>query len=208
MDTPGSSVTGRKPRFDPQAQARLEQAVMDIFSSADFHKVSIRDVARQAKVSLQTIYQRYGSKEGLLFSVVDKRLSVLTDTMSDHLRGMEDIKERLRKVFWLQLDHYERCPDLGRIIFMTVPLTTWMADPTFAQKQMIGIFMEVLRQGQQEGILNPEVPAGMLLDVLNGLVQRAFFMWIYRGQKEGLTNQANILFEMVWRAIVNPARKD
>ena len=207
MNYPTSFVAGRKPRFAPQAQARLEQVVIDIFSRADFHNISIRDVARQAKVSLHTIYQHYGSKEGLLFHMVDKRLSVLTCIMSDHLRGMEDIKEKLRKVFWLQLDYYECNPDVGRIIWMTVPLKTWMADPTFAQKKMIGIFMEVLRQGQQEGILNSEVPAGMLLDVLHGLVQRTFFMWIYRGQKESLTKQANILFELLWRAIVDPDRR-
>jgi hypothetical protein len=38
-----------------------------------------------------------------------------------------------------------------------------------------------------------------------GLVQRSFVMWIQRGRKAGLASQANELFEMVWRAISNPA---
>jgi len=28
-------------------------------------------------------------------------------------------------------------------------------------------------------------------------------MWVSRGQKESLAGQANVLFEMVWRAISN-----
>jgi hypothetical protein len=38
-----------------------------------------------------------------------------------------------------------------------------------------------------------------------GLVQRTFFMWISRGQPNGLAQQANALFEIVWRGITNPA---
>jgi len=62
----------------------------------------------------------------------------------------------------------------------------------------------VLRQGQKEGVLNPDVRAGTLLDFLMGFVQRSFFMWILRGQQGSLSEQANAMFEMVWRGMANP----
>jgi len=192
--------------LEPESHRRLEKAVMEIFSSVDFHKANIRAVAKKAGVSFSTIYKYYGSKEGLLFAFVNKRLGVLTERMVDHLQGIENLKEKLRKVFWLQLDYYERDPALGRIIFMTVPLATWMSDRTFIQKKMISLFVDALRQGQKEGVLNPHVKTGVLLDFMHGLVQRSFFMWVYRGQKESLAGQANQLFEMCWRAITNPDR--
>jgi hypothetical protein len=43
-----------------------------------------------------------------------------------------------------------------------------------------------------------------LLDFLMGFVQRSFFMWILRGQNERLSAQANTMFEMVWRGMLNP----
>jgi hypothetical protein len=89
---------------------------------------------------------------------------------------------------------------------MTVPMATWMADKTFVQRKMIDIFLNVLRQGQEEGILNPNVRAGVLLDFMYGLVQRSFYMWIYRGQKESLSGQANLLFDLIWRSICNPEK--
>jgi AcrR family transcriptional regulator len=184
--------------------ARLETAVLEIFSNSDFHQANIRDVAKKAGVSFSTIYKHYGSKERLLFAFVDIWLGKLTDRIVDHLQGIEDLKEKLRKVFWLQLDYYERNPGLGRILFMTVPMKTWMADETFKQKKMIGMFLDVLKEGQREGILNPHVKAGVLLDMMMGTVQRSFVMWVSRGQKESLVDQANVLFDMVWRAISNP----
>lgn len=201
----GRQENGKKetmlPKLRPEVQARLEKAVLDIFANADFHKANIRDVANRAGVSFSTIYKHYGSKERLLFAFVDVWLGELTDRIVDHLQGIEDLKEKLRKVLWLQLDYYERNPHLGRILFLTLPMATWMADETFAQKKMIHLYLDVLRKGQEQGILNPNVRTGVLLDFMLGLVQRVFFMWVQRGQKERLADQANDLFEMVWRGM-------
>ena len=188
----------------PDVSQRLEEAVLDIFSHSDFHKANIRDVANRAGVSFSTIYKHYGSKERLVFAFVDVWLGKLTERIYDHLQGIEDLKEKMRKVLWLQLDYYERNQGLARIIFMTLPMKTWMADETFKQKKMINMYLEVMRNGPKEGILNPNVRAGFLLDFMLGTVQRAFTMWISRGQQGHLTDQANTLFEMIWRAISNP----
>lgn len=193
--------------LNPDVQKRLEKAVMEIFSESDFHKANIREVAKKAGVSFSTIYNHYGSKERLLFAFVDNWLGELTDRIIDHFQGIEDLKEKLRKVFWVQLDYYERNPGLGQILFMTLPMRTWMGDETFQQKKMVNMFLDVLRQGQREGFLNSEVRAGVLLDFILGLVQRTFVMWIARGQKESLSGGSNVLFNMVWRAISNPGRK-
>jgi len=191
--------------INPEVLQRLETAVMDIFSSSDFHKANMRDVAKRAGISFSTIYNHFGSKERLLFAFVDKGLETLTDRIFDHLKGMQDLKEKMRKVLWLQLDYYERYPELGRILFMTVPMKTWMADESFRQRKMINLYLDVLKEGQTRGQLNPDVRAGVLLDFMLGTVQRAFFMWVSRGQQGSLADQTSFLFDMIWRAIANPA---
>lgn len=177
---------------------------MDVFSDGDFHRASMRVVAKKAGVSFSTIYKYYGSKEGLLFACIDYSLSRLGERVTDHLQGMEDVKEKLRKVFWVQLDYYERNPDVGRILFLTVPYEKWMADRSYKQKKMFDIFLDVIRQGQKEGVLNRHVRAGTLIDFMYGLIHRCFTMWLYRGQKESLVGNTNVLFEMLWRGISNP----
>jgi AcrR family transcriptional regulator len=194
------------PPLRPEVHARLERAVLDIFSHSDFHKANIREVAKRAGVSFSTIYKHFGSKERLVFAFVDIWLGKLTERISDHLQGIENLKEKLRKVLWLQLDYYERNPHLGRILFMTLPMATWMADETFRQKKMINLYLDVLKKGQAEGILNPDVRAGTLLDFMLGMVQRSFAMWVQRGQTGSLAAEANMLFGIVWRGITHPER--
>lgn len=191
------------PPLRPEVRDRLEHAVLEIFSHADFHKANIREVAKRAGVSFSTIYKHYGSKERLVFAFVDIWLGELTERITDHLQGIEDLKEKLRKVLWLQLDYYERNSHLGRILFMTLPMATWMADTTFQQKKMIHLYLDVLKKGQAEGILTPNVRAGTLLDFMLGMVQRSFVMWVQRGQEGSLSAQANVIFQMLWRGMTH-----
>ena len=191
--------------LNPEVQKRLEKAVMEVFSTSDFHRASIRVIAEKAGVSFTTIYKHYGSKEKLLFEFVNRWMRNLTDRIDDHLRGIADHKEKLRKVFWLHLDYYERHEYLGRILFMTLPMKTWMTDESFDQKKRVRLIIDVLKEGQKLGIINPKVRAGVLLDFMLGFIQRSFFMWIIRGKQGCLAEDANTLFEMVWQGMANPA---
>jgi len=91
----------------------LRQQSWRFFSEQDFHRASMREVAKKAGVSFSSIYEHFGSKEKLLFACVDNWLKVLVERMVDHLQGIEDLKEKLRKVFWLQLDYYEKKSSCG-----------------------------------------------------------------------------------------------
>lgn len=190
--------------LNPHIYTRLESAVLEVFSQSDFHQASIRDIANKAEVSFTTIYKHFESKEKLVFAFVDIWMGKLTDRIVDHIQGVENLQEKLRKVFWLQLDYYERHEKFGRIVFMTLPMKTWMADETFEQRRMMGLLIKVLDQGQREGILNNTVEASVLLDFLMGFVQRSFFMWVQRGKQDSLVERANPMFGMVWRGMLNP----
>ena len=199
-----------KPRnqddLDPETRARIEQAVLDVFSGREFHRVGLIEIARAANVSLQTIYKYYGSKEALLFSSLESWLGKLAHRMIDHLQGIEDYKEKLRKVFWVVLDFFEKNPKVAQLILSSVYINTWRRTEAYASPELFGAFMKVLGEGRARGILNDQVDEKILLDYILGVLGRLVQMYIQRGQKKPLTAQANVLFEMLWRAIAKPAK--
>ena len=194
----------------PAIKKRLEPVVLEVFSQGDFHQVNMREIAKKAGVGYATIYRHFKSKEQLLFWFVDLWLSDLIERIIDHLQGLEEIKEKIRKIVWLQLDFYNRNPKVARIIMTAVPLNTWMNDKTYRQERMSKLIMEVFREGQARKTLDATLPTHTLLDVLLALIARTFIMWIYRGQKGDLTEKSNDLFKIIWRAIADPEtlRKD
>lgn len=194
-------------KLKPHILQRLEPVVLDEFSGGDFHQVNMRDIAKKAGVGYASIYRHFKSKESLLFWFVDKWLSELVQRMADHLLGLEEIKEKIRKIIWLQLDFYNRNPKVGRIIMITVPLNVWMQDKTYRQPQLTGLLLKVLKEGKEQGVLDSGLPTPMMLDIINGMIRLMFTMWIYRGQKGNLTDQAGLMFEICWRAIVDPGKR-
>jgi AcrR family transcriptional regulator len=187
--------------LDPATRARIENAVLEIFSERQFHRVGLIEVARASNVSLQTIYKYYGSKEALLFSCLDTWLGRLAHRMVDHLSGLADYKEKLRKVFWVVIDFFEKNPRVAQLIGSSVYLNTWRRTQTWRQPELFRAFMGVLAEGRARGVLNDQVDEKVLLDFILGTLGRLVQMNIYRGQRQPLTKQANVLFEMLWKAI-------
>lgn len=190
--------------LDPATRERIEQAVLDIFSQREFHRVGLIEIARSANVSLQTIYKYYGSKEALLFSTLDAQLQRLAARMIDHLQGIEAYKERLRKTFWVALDFFEKNPRVLQILMSSVYINTWRRSGNYEHRPLFSIFIKVLAEGRAQGVLSSEVDEKTLLDFIYGVIQRTVQAWVVRGMKDPPTRQANVLFEMLWRAIANP----
>lgn len=199
-----NAVINHRDLPDQNIQKRLESAVIETFSRGDFHEVSMRKIAKKAGVSFGTIYKYYNDKNNLLFAFIDSWFDELVDRLVDHLQGISGTKEKLRKIFWVQLDYFERNADIGKIIWITVPLKTWMTHETYKQNRLMDIIINVLREGQTIGIFNPDVRPGLLLNFIIPLINRSFNEWVYRGQKESLTSEADMIFELILRAISNP----
>ncbi len=184
---------------------RIEQAALELFSEHEFHRVKLIDIARIAQISLQTLYRYYGSKETVLYASLDTWLGELAARMIDHLEGIENFEDRLRKVFWVLLDYFERNPRVAQIILSSVYLNTWRDDDTFRQPALMSVFLGVINEGRQHGILTQAVDEIEISDFIWGVANRNIAMWTARGQKTRLADKAPVLFSMIWRAIASDA---
>ncbi|GAC1319754.1 MAG: hypothetical protein NVS3B11_03270 [Collimonas sp.] len=188
----------------PLIREKIESAVLDLFSEREFHSVSFGEIASAASVSLQTIYKYYGSKEALLFACLETWLGTLASRMLDHLQGIESCQDKLRKVFWVVLDFFDRNPKVSQLIMSSLQISAWGRDRTFRQPEMMEVLMRTLTDGRAQGVLTDEVDEKILLDYFIGILERLVHMHTMRGEKEPLALQANALFKMLWRAIARP----
>lgn len=190
-------------QLDPATRLRIEQAALALFSEREFHRVKLINLARNARISLQTLYKYYGSKETVLFASLDTWLGELANRMIDHLQGIENFKDRLRKVFWVLLEYFERNPKVAQIILSSVYLSTWRDDDTFRQPELMSVFLGVINEGRHQGVLTRKVDDIEISDFIFGVANRVIAMWMLRGQKSPLADKAPELFDMVWRAIAS-----
>ena len=188
-------------KMRPDTLLRIEKAVLALFSNQDFHDVSLIDVARAANVSLQTIYKYFGSKEVLVYAMLDVMLGRLAERMIDHLQGIDDARERLRKTCWVTLDYMDRHPAVMLLLFTAVPVSRHRNIRIYESPDLMGAFLGVFKDGQQRGVLNSQVSSKILLDVFMGIIGRVVLMHIVRGEKRPLIDQFDELFHILWRAM-------
>ncbi|HBC18494.1 MAG TPA: TetR/AcrR family transcriptional regulator [Alcanivorax sp.] len=180
---------------------RIEWAAVQVFADSEFHQVTLQQIAKAAQCSLQTLYRYYGSKEALLSACLHHGLEQLAERMLDHLAGIDTFRDRLSKVFWVVLDFFDRNPQMGRMMINSVYPGRWGSDTTPGQQRLTELFLSVLGEGQEQGILNGQVATPILLDFFYGVLLRISQMHLLRGRPGRMADQHGVLFDMLWRAI-------
>jgi AcrR family transcriptional regulator len=180
---------------------RLDPVVLAVFSRGDFHRVDMRTIARQAGMSFSTIYRHFKDKESLLFWFIAHWLQVLERDAVAALDARGGTLMKLKNYLVAHFSFYEQHPDVGRIIFMTVPLERWMRDPTYQYKLPARRLLEVITDGQKTGSIRPDVAPSMVMDLMFGLFNRTFLMWEHRGRVDSLVAKAEACIDMVFEGI-------
>lgn len=180
---------------------RLDPVVLKMFSSTDFHCVDMRSIARQAAMSFATIYRYFQNKESLLFWFIARWIQPLNEAATTALHTNKPLKERLRDGLTTHFEFYETNPEVGRIIFLTVPLERWMQDATFAYSEPSKALLSAIITGQKNGELRRDVPDIALLDAFHAMFNRTFLMWEYRQRRYSLVSQVDTVFTIFWDGV-------
>ena len=171
---------------------------------AERHNIGWRyfsSVAKAANVSLQTIYKYFGSKEALVYAMLDVMLGRLAERMIDHLQGIDDVRERLRKTLWVTLDYMDKHPAVMLLLFTAVPVSRHRNIGIYESPELMTAFLGVFKDGQSRGVLNNQVSSKILLDIFMGIIGRVVLMHIVRKERRLLIDQFDVLFNIIWRAM-------
>ncbi len=150
-------------RRKEQSKDDIRKAAWELFSQFGVDKVSIADIARKADVSPATIYNNFGNKEGLVREFVAAAVNQLTDHAQEILTSKRSYREKMTAFFQFisGMIANGRRLDAESILFTgTVDL---LNDPdikkirTEAQEKMIHLLLGLIREGKQQGHVNPDL---------------------------------------------------
>jgi AcrR family transcriptional regulator len=87
-------------RRKEQKKERIRRSAMELFKMHGFGKVSIGDIARKANVSHVTIYNHFGSKEGVVRDVMKTVISDLVANSREIIEGEKPFLEKLELIIF------------------------------------------------------------------------------------------------------------
>lgn len=183
---------------------RLYPTVLEFFAVNDFHHVSIREIYRKSGISPSSIYRYHPSKEDLLFSTLDEKISEIGILVREHIKGIESTKEILRKIFWVTMDYYDRNPGVAVTAFITVPMRTWMKEPSYRRDDAQAIIQEVVQLARKRGDIDPSIRTSQILDLYYMHCYRQIHLWYFNGMTTKLVDRIPAFFDILWKTLAPP----
>ncbi|SHK20927.1 transcriptional regulator, TetR family [Desulfatibacillum alkenivorans DSM 16219] len=180
---------------------RLYPVVLDLFSSQDFHQVNMREISRRTGLSSSTLYRYYRSKEAMVFAILEDKISLISDGVQEHIKGLESAREMIRKSFWITFDFYDNNPGVAVTAFITVPMRTWMQTPGYRSESTKDIITQIIEHGKARGEILPDVTASQALDLYYMFCYRQIHKWYFHGRKWKLVDAIPRFFDLFWRAV-------
>ena len=171
MERSDSGTPGRNPRRDPELTRReiLDAATVEF---ARHGPVGARadDIARRTNTSKRMIFYYFGSKEGLYKAVLRENYARIR-SLETHL-GLDHLEpeEALRALVRATLQHYERYPDMARIValenlIMHGHVAEQVGDMAEINRSAPAMIESILERGRESGVFRTDPDAPSALDV-------------------------------------------
>lgn len=153
-----------------QTRAAIADAARRLFVSQGWAATTVRDVAREAGVSVPTVYATYHSKTGLVWALADAAdLSADLPRMLDELEASSDPERQLAAMAAYDRRLFERAGDLIALV----------REAGRAEPELADLYHQARRQADQtrvqvftswpHGTLRPGLPVSTAVDIYAAL---------------------------------------
>lgn len=167
---------------EPALEA-LRTTILSHFARDRYHRVGIRDICAEARVSPKTVYKYFGNKEELLLACIEPDMAELARRASDAHDAAADPLAALRAFADVQLRFYAENPAVARIVFLNIPMSYWLEHHSPAQSEFQALLERTLRVAL--GPLSaPQLQ--MVRDAASGAVHRVIVRWLAEGEPDDL----------------------
>jgi TetR/AcrR family fatty acid metabolism transcriptional regulator len=182
------------------------QAAIEVFSNYGFKEATISEIAKRANVAEGTIYQYFKNKEDLFFSIPIEKTIEFCEELNLHLTGITEPLSKIRKFIWYYLYHLKMNPDYARTLLLEMRVNTNLVKTKVYSsfKQFTGKILEILEDGQGQGVVRKDVNLYILRQLILGILEHAVTRWLLKGQKYDLMDYYEDISKLIISAVSCP----
>lgn len=187
-------------------QSQLLEAAEELFIEHGYDKTSVEMIAEAAGIARQTVYNQFGSKEGLFLAITKGLAAEVTASISEPLDAGRDVRAMLERflagfvrvalsprataIYRLVISETPRFPILGRVIYdegvartnadlaalLSVQSALDVPDPELAARHLIALTMHHLHLLAHLGIAATVTPRRLQREIRSAVTA---FLAIY-----------------------------
>ncbi|MCU7798433.1 MAG: TetR/AcrR family transcriptional regulator [Candidatus Thiodiazotropha sp. (ex Myrtea spinifera)] len=189
------------PEKEP-VDCRILTAALDLFVERGFHNVSVHDVQKSANVSIGSIYNHFGGKEGiakaLYYHLMKEFEEMIDEVISEDLTS----RERCNKIIALLFEYTETRRNIISYMLHAKHREFLPDEPPICSSSPFKAMRNIVQQGIQAGEIRQGEPWIAAATVFGGAI-RMIHLRLDGVIKEPLTNYYDELIDCIWSGM-NP----
>jgi TetR/AcrR family fatty acid metabolism transcriptional regulator len=180
------------------------KAATEVFARRGYFHSQVADVARAAGVAAGTVYLYFRSKDDLLASIFERTMKETLVAGESAIAGVDDPRERLRRIARLHLERMGRDRDLAVVFQVELRQSTKFMERFSSTylRDYLGIIRDTIADGQATGVFrgtfNPTIAAKALFGTLDEMATN----WILTRRKYSLAAQADEIVDLFLNGVV------
>lgn len=198
-----------KQRRSKDKRDRILKAAVKVFAKNGFYATRVSEVAKAAGVADGTIYLYFDSKDDLLVSLFEDRVSKLLAFMSESLPRLPSAPERLRAVIDMQLGLLEGERDLAEVVTVIIRQSTRLMKEFAAPKFLayLDAIAKIVQEGQAAGDFRADVSPHIAARAVFGALDGITLTWaLGRAEQGALARAATQVADIFLRGLAPGAR--
>jgi AcrR family transcriptional regulator len=162
---------------DKQKQREICRIAARVFFEKGYDGASMQDIAGAVGLTKAGLYHHVGSKDRLLFEIMNYGMDILHETVIDRVKSIRDPRERLRRTIIGHIDLIVRARDVELTVILHENRSLKGAlrrKINTRKREYIRMLEDLIAQVQQEGgksLMSPRLAAFALLGTVNWLYQ-------------------------------------
>jgi len=184
---------------------QIAQAALELVASQGLRRLSVAAVARRVGIVPSGIYRHFHSKDEILHAVLDRIQERLMENIRLACQEHLDPLECLRDVLMRHIRFIREGRAIPRIIFSD----DFHGGHPELKEKVLGIFSQysgriadIVRRGQQHGLIRGELDPATVAMMIFGIVLPAGILWHLTEGGFDVTRHATKAWEMICTAIV------
>lgn len=178
-------------------------AAREVFCERGFEAASTAEIAIRAGVSEGTLYKYFENKRDLLIKVLE---SWYQSMLSDYASQLDAIPGVRNKVYYIVSRHLRTLkenPDLARLLYNELRHSGDYYESNIYEfnREYTQVFVATCREGVRTGELRPDVPIGLLRDLVFGGVDHLISGYLFNQRKLDIESAAEQLVSLIFDGI-------
>ena len=185
---------------------QIMEAANEFFRTKGLAETTVREIARQVRISEPTFYNYFRDKEAVLDALAMDWLAKATKLVQQQHQG--STREYLRRYVLRQCDAILADREFARLVITRSTLFNFTdrsaREGSSAERELslaaFGALTSVIQVGQCSGEFRDDVEARMLAEVLHGSVTFSMRLWVtkYWPKEKGLKRKVNETLDILF----------